>query len=63
MPELPEEKQNELAELLGKTKLSAIINAAKTVIDRLTFLESLDHLLFESLRNRYLSGLDCIAFL
>jgi hypothetical protein len=44
--ELPEEKQNELAELLGKTKLSAIINAAKTVIDRLTFLESLDHLLF-----------------
>jgi hypothetical protein len=44
--ELPEEKQNELAELLEKTKLSAIINAARTVIDRLTFLGSLDHLLF-----------------
>ena len=52
--ELPEEQQNELASLLEKTKLSSIINAAKTVIDRLTFLGSLDHLLFGDLKSTLL---------
>ncbi len=52
--ELPEEQQNELAELLERTKLSAIINAAKTVVDRLTFLGSLGHLLFGELKTTLL---------
>lgn len=52
--ELPEEQQDELAAILEKTRLSAIINAAKTVIDRLTFLGSLDHLLFGYLKNTLL---------
>lgn len=52
--ELPEEQQNELASLLEKTKLSSIINAAKTVIDRLTFLGSLDPLLFGDLKKTLL---------
>lgn len=44
--ELPQEQQNDLAQILGRTHLSAIINAAKTVIDRLDFIGSLDQLLF-----------------
>jgi hypothetical protein len=44
--ELPQEQQNDLAQILGRTHLSAIINAARTVIDRLDFLGSLDQLLF-----------------
>ncbi|MEX2138501.1 MAG: ATP-binding protein [Pirellulales bacterium] len=43
---LPAEKQDEFAKLLGKTKLSAIINAANIVVDRLDFLASLHELLF-----------------
>jgi hypothetical protein len=43
---LPADKQEEFAKLLEKTKLSAIINAAKTVVDRLDFLASLYELLF-----------------
>ena len=52
--DLPEEQQNELASLLEKTTLSSIISAAKTVIDRLTFLGSLDHLLFGDLKKTLL---------
>jgi Histidine kinase-, DNA gyrase B-, and HSP90-like ATPase len=52
--DLPEEQQNELALLLERTKLSSIITAAKTVIDRLTFLNSLDHLLFGDLKKTLL---------
>ena len=43
---LPKEKQDEFAKLLDRTKLSAIINAANIVVDRLDFLASLDDLLF-----------------
>lgn len=43
---LPQEKQDDLARLLERTKLSAIINAAKIIVDRLNFLASMDDLLF-----------------
>jgi hypothetical protein len=52
--ELPEDQQNELASILEKTRLSSVISAAKTVIDRLTFLGSLDHLLFGDLKETLL---------
>ncbi|MGD1055649.1 MAG: ATP-binding protein, partial [Nitrososphaerales archaeon] len=45
--ELPLHKQEELAELLEKTSLDAIITAARTVADRLRFLAGLEQLLFE----------------
>jgi hypothetical protein len=44
---LPHEKQEELAALLKKTTLSAIINASKVVADRLNFLAGLEMLIFE----------------
>jgi hypothetical protein len=44
--ELPTEKQEELAALLKKTTLAAIINAAKVVADRLNFLKGLELLVF-----------------
>jgi hypothetical protein len=44
---LPIEKQQELAELLRKTSLTAIINASKIVANRLDFLRGLEVLLFE----------------
>lgn len=43
---LPQEQQNDLASILDRTNLAAIINAAKTVVDRLDFINSLDSLLF-----------------
>jgi hypothetical protein len=43
---LPTEEQNTLAKLLEQTQLSAIINATKIVVDRLSFLQGLDDLLF-----------------
>jgi Histidine kinase-, DNA gyrase B-, and HSP90-like ATPase len=43
---LPQEKQDDLAKLLERTKLSAIINAAKIIVDRLNFLCSMDDLLY-----------------
>lgn len=46
--QLPKEKQEELAELLERTKLSSIINAAKLVSDRLEFLAGLDALIFHT---------------
>jgi hypothetical protein len=45
--ELPLRKQQELAELLQETSLSAIITAAKTVADRLNFIAGLESILFE----------------
>lgn len=45
--ELPTEKQEELAELLQRTSLEAIINASKVVADRLNFLAGLELLVFE----------------
>lgn len=43
---LPTESQDELAELLERTSLAAIITAAKEVADRLDFLRGLEILLF-----------------
>lgn len=45
--ELPTEKLEELAELLERTSLSAIINASREVADRLDYLRSVEILLFE----------------
>jgi hypothetical protein len=45
--ELPRDKQEELAELLERTSLEAIINASKVVADRLSFLTGLELLVFE----------------
>jgi histidine kinase/DNA gyrase B/HSP90-like ATPase len=44
---LPAEKQEELAKLLERTTLAAIITASKVVADRLDFLSGLQVLLFE----------------
>lgn len=46
---LPTERQEELAEMLERAKLSSIISASHQVLNRLRFLESLDDLLFGSL--------------
>lgn len=45
--DLPPEKQNELAELLDRTTLSAIIVASKLVTERLDFLRGLEVLVFD----------------
>lgn len=44
--DLPESRQVELADLLRKTSLTAVINAAKAVTDRLEFLRALQILVF-----------------
>ncbi len=44
---LPSEKQEELAEILEKTSLEAMINAAKIIADRLDFLQGLEILVFD----------------
>lgn len=46
--ELPLEKQEQLAALLKRTSLSAIISAAKLVADRLDFIRGLEHLVFNA---------------
>jgi hypothetical protein len=45
--DLPKAKQDELAELLRKTTLTSVINAAKAVTDRLDFLKALQVLVFD----------------
>jgi hypothetical protein len=45
--ELPEDKQKDLADLLSKTTLQAIINAAKVVTGRLDFLKGIEQLVFD----------------
>jgi hypothetical protein len=45
---LTKSKQEELAKLLKKTTLSAVISAAKMVADRLQFLTGLEAMLFDS---------------
>ncbi len=45
---LPREKQEELAELLERTSLEAIINASKIVANRMDFLQGLEVLVFQS---------------
>lgn len=44
---LTPEQQNDFAELLQETSLSAVITTSRTIADRLRFLEGLDILLFE----------------
>jgi hypothetical protein len=46
--ELPKDKQDELAALLERTSLTAIINASKQVADRLDFLNGLEILVFRA---------------
>src|SRR5204862_2917886 len=43
---LTENQQADLAGILKTTRLGAVISAAKTVLDRLKFLESTQHLFF-----------------
>lgn len=45
--ELPKAKQEEFANLLNRTSLSAIINTAKLIADRLDFLKGLETILFD----------------
>ncbi len=52
--DLPKERQEELADLLRKTSLTAVINAAKAVTDRLDFLRALQLLVFEPKSKRQL---------
>jgi len=51
---LKEDEKKDLAELLNKTTLSSIISSAKTVANRLDFLEALDGLLFHKETKRKL---------
>ena len=45
--DLPKEKQDDLANLLKRTTLTAVINAARSVSDRLDFLKALQILIFD----------------
>jgi hypothetical protein len=45
--DLPPRQQKELAALLQETTLSSIITAAKTVADRLKFIDALEHIVFD----------------
>jgi hypothetical protein len=52
---LPKYQQDDLADLLQKTKLEAIIKATRVVADRLSFLTALERLLFDKeYKNRLL---------
>ncbi|KQM33234.1 ATP-binding protein [Agrobacterium cavarae] len=52
--DLPAGKQEELADLLRKTSLTAVINAAKSVTNRLEFLRALQILVFDPNSKRQL---------
>ncbi|ARJ65036.1 hypothetical protein WV31_04850 [Magnetospirillum sp. ME-1] len=52
--DLPKARQDELADLLRKTSLTAVINAAKAVTDRLEFLRALQLLVFAPQSKRQL---------
>ncbi len=45
--DLPQERQDDLALLLNKTSLTAVINSAKSVTDRLDFIKALQILIFD----------------
>ena len=51
---LPLERQEEMASLLEKTSLSAVIESAKAVTDRLDFLKALQILIFDPTSKRQL---------
>jgi Histidine kinase-, DNA gyrase B-, and HSP90-like ATPase len=46
--ELPLEKRSELAEILDRTTLAALIGASKLIADRLEFMQGLETLVFDS---------------
>jgi hypothetical protein len=46
--ELPVEKRSELADLLDRTTLAALISASKLIADRLEFIQGLETLVFDS---------------
>ncbi|WP_257099022.1 ATP-binding protein [Pseudovibrio flavus] len=52
--DLPKERMDELAGLLQKTTLTAVINAAKAVTDRLEFLRALQILIYDPKSKRQL---------
>ncbi|MEL7318951.1 MAG: ATP-binding protein [Pseudomonadota bacterium] len=52
--DLPDARQEELADLLRKTSLTSVINAAKAVTDRLEFLRALQILIFDSTSKKQL---------
>jgi hypothetical protein len=52
--DLPTDKQNELAQLLGRTSLASIIGAAKLVADRLHVLKAIETLVFDPQSKRQL---------
>jgi hypothetical protein len=51
---LSEEQQQDLVGILGKTSLGAIIHTAKTVCDRLAFLNGLEQILHDKTIRKYL---------
>lgn len=51
---LSEEQQEHLVHLLGKTSLGAIIHSAKTVADRLTFINGLEQILHDRTIRKHL---------
>lgn len=51
---LSEEQQEHLVHLLGKTSLGAIIQSAKTVADRLTFINGLEQILHDKTIRKHL---------
>ena len=51
---LPQEQQDDLAAILERTSLASIINAANMIVSRLTFLETLEPLLFGELKKTLL---------
>lgn len=50
--ELPEEKREELVEILEKTTLSNIIDTMKSVTDRLAFLNGLEQMIYDKNLNK-----------
>lgn len=52
--DLPSEKRDDLAALLKRTTLTALINASRVVTDRLDFLRGLDMLLFNPISREQL---------
>jgi REP element-mobilizing transposase RayT len=52
--DLPQSRQDELADLLRKTSLTAVINAARSVTNRLEFLRALQLLIFDPKSKRQL---------
>ncbi|MDG2068554.1 MAG: ATP-binding protein [Paracoccaceae bacterium] len=52
--DLPKDKQEDLANLLKRTTLTAVINAARSVSDRLDFLKALQILIFNAASKRQL---------